>query len=292
MKKCINKGKDMERDLVSVIIPYYNNEKSIIRAIKSVVNQTYKNVEIILVDDGSIDKSYSLVNEYIKDLNSNINIINITQKNSGPSVARNRGIKLAKGKFIAFLDADDSWKNYKIENQIKVLKCNPNIDLLGCNFNIINLKSNTVDRKIFIKKPLEKISFRKLLYKHYYATPCVIVKNQVIKECGLFNENQKHMEDSLLFTRIARDFNAYMTNEFLVNTYKKPYGDCGLSSQLNEMQKGEINNYILLYRENKKSKNKLNFIEFMFCIIFSYIKFIKRKLVVLCRKNLMNAKNH
>lgn len=100
-----------ENDKVSVIIPLYNNEKYIVNCIDSVLNQKYKNIEIIIVDDGSTDNSYELVKNKYK----NNEIIFIKQTNKGPSAARNKGITYATGKWIMFLDSDDRLEKRAIE---------------------------------------------------------------------------------------------------------------------------------------------------------------------------------
>lgn len=272
---------DSYNDLVSVIVPYYNNEKTIIRAIESVVNQQYKNLELIIINDGSTDNSYKIVCEYLKKIKG-IRTLHISQKNLGPSVARNNGIKKSKGKYIAFLDSDDSWELIKIKRQIEFLKENKHVDMLGCNFNILDEK-NRIKKHYFVKSN-KKITFRNMLYKHYYATPCVIVKKEVLLKSGLFNEGQFYMEDSLLFTTICRKFNAHMTNEFLVNTYKNSFGQSGLSKNIQKMQKYEIYNFRTLYHENRSENKKIYLIEYIFIMLFSYLKFIRRNAIVLIRK--------
>lgn len=272
------------KPLVSVIIPYYNNENTIIRAIKSVLSQTYTEIELILINDGSVDNSYNLVNEFIEKNEIKINLVNIEQKNLGPSVARNKGILLAKGMYVAFLDADDTWEKEKLQAQIDILNKNPKIDMLGCNF-YINIQSEEEKiKKYFVRDKLRKISFNDMLYKHFYATPCVIVKRSVILDVGMFNESQRYMEDSLLFTKIARDYEAYMTNDFLVNTYKKSFGESGLSGNIDEMQKYELQNFNVLYKDNSYSNYKMSIINYLTCYIFSILKFIRRKILVSIRK--------
>ena len=270
--------------LVSVVIPYYNNEKTIIRAIESVRNQLYKNLELTLIDDGSSDNSYSLVENYLLTNKLEFDVRHIKQKNSGPSIARNKGILLAKGKYVAFLDADDSWEKEKVKVQMDILDKHPNIDMLGCNFYINDLTNNKKNRHYFVKEPLRKITFNDMLYKHFYATPCVIVKKDVIIDCGMFNNKQKYMEDSLLFTKIVRKYNAYMSNDFLVNTYKNSFGESGLSGNLNCMQKFELINFKTLYKENNNSNNKMSLTTFVFCNLFSILKFVRRKILVILRK--------
>jgi glycosyltransferase involved in cell wall biosynthesis len=107
---------------VSIITPSYNSEKFIKDTIGSVLSQTYKNWEMIIVDDVSPDNSNEIIEEYCKK-DSRIKLIKLA-KNSGPAVARNRAIQEAKGRYIAFLDADDLWKSEKLEKQIKFMTDN------------------------------------------------------------------------------------------------------------------------------------------------------------------------
>src|SRR5579875_322194 len=99
--------------LISIIIPLYNAEKYIIETIDSALQQSYKNIEIIIIDDGSTDSSFNVAETYKSD-----NIIVVKQENKGASAARNHGLKLAKGEYIQFLDADDILDVNKIEYQI------------------------------------------------------------------------------------------------------------------------------------------------------------------------------
>ncbi|MBP3819462.1 MAG: glycosyltransferase family 2 protein [Butyrivibrio sp.] len=112
-------NKVYEKGLVSVITPVYNAEKYLKETIESVINQTYKNIELILVDDQSVDKSASIINKYLV---QNANIVYYQQPNNmGAGVARNKGLELARGQYIAFLDADDVWEETKIEKQIHLM---------------------------------------------------------------------------------------------------------------------------------------------------------------------------
>lgn len=109
----------MKNPLVSVIIPAYNSEKFIAETIQSVQNQTYKNWEIIIVDDCSSDATTRIVNEFIN--NDNRIQLFIQKENSGSGIARNVALAQTKGKYIAFLDADDLWKPMKLEKQVDFL---------------------------------------------------------------------------------------------------------------------------------------------------------------------------
>ena len=108
----------MKKDLVSIIIPVYNAEKFIKETIDSVLDQTYDNFELILVNDCSTDKSSDIIKEY-KD--KRVKLLN-NKVNSKAAVSRNNGIKKAKGKYICFLDADDKWDKEKLEKQVNFMK--------------------------------------------------------------------------------------------------------------------------------------------------------------------------
>ena len=107
-------------NLVSIITPSYNSEQFIMEVIESVQNQTYENWEMIIVDDLSLDKSVYIIKKYME-IDSRIKLIELN-KNSGPVIARNRAIKEAKGRYIAFLDSDDFWHKNKLAQQLEFMK--------------------------------------------------------------------------------------------------------------------------------------------------------------------------
>lgn len=108
--------------LVSIITPTYNSEQFISKTIESVLVQSYTNWELILIDDCSIDDTALIINEFVKK-DERIKFIQ-NSTNSGPAISRNKGIKLAKGKYIAFLDSDDLWMDNKLEKQIDFMSVN------------------------------------------------------------------------------------------------------------------------------------------------------------------------
>ncbi|WP_287797332.1 glycosyltransferase family 2 protein [Idiomarina sp.] len=106
---------------VSVIMPLYNSAQYAVKSIKSVLSQTYKNLELILVDDASIDDTYQQISPFLND--KRVRYIGLT-KNSGSAVARNVGIEEARGRYIAFLDSDDLWMPHKVEKQLDFMSQN------------------------------------------------------------------------------------------------------------------------------------------------------------------------
>ncbi|QCX34370.1 glycosyltransferase family 2 protein [Caloramator sp. E03] len=275
---------------VSIIVPYYNSEKTIIRALDSIKNQTYKDFEIIIINDGSNDSSEKLVNKFIND-NKNIKCKHLNQKNKGPSSARNLGIKSSKGEYIAFLDSDDTWENNKLEEQINFLEKHKDYYILGTQNNII-IKGKKLN-KIKTNDYFTEITFYKRLFKNYFITPSVIINKKALEEIGLFNEEQRYAEDQLLFMRVLRKFKGGIINIPLCTTYKYLYGDNGLSANMKMCEKFEIRNLILLYKENNKSEKKISFALLILLIIFSYLKYLRRILIVKLRKyRWLNEKNY
>lgn len=137
--------------LVSIITPAFNSEKYILQTIASVREQTHKNWEMIIIDDGSTDKTVSLIEEIQKD--ENRIILLCLDENGGPGIARNEGLKLAKGKYISFLDADDLWLPKKLEIQLKFLK-SKNLHFTFSFYDCIDEDGNLLGKRITAPNPL------------------------------------------------------------------------------------------------------------------------------------------
>lgn len=258
---------------VSVIIPMYNACSTIIDCIESVINQNYSYYEVIIIDDGSTDESYKIVEDYIQQKKLNHKIILVKQKNSGPSKARNKGIQLSTGKYIAFLDSDDIWMHNKLIKQISIMENDSDIKLSG---------TSVKGKLIKDKRNIIEITFKKLLYRNYFMTPTVIVKKEVLDLVGGFDEKKKYSEDYDLWLKIASENKVVLLNEELCicGGGKPTFGYSGLSSNLKQMEYGELENYYNLLRNNK-----INIIRFIRVCIFSYIKYIRRIIITKIRRN-------
>lgn len=144
----------MNEILVSVIIPVYNVEKYLPKCLESVINQTLKQIEIICVDDGSTDNSLNILNEYAeKDKRIKV----LTQKNLYAGVARNTGLKIAKGKYLSFLDSDDIFELTMLEEMYKKAVID-NSDVVACGFDIYDSDTNKITRQKLIKDKYVKLS--------------------------------------------------------------------------------------------------------------------------------------
>lgn len=201
--------------LVSVIIPAYNSEKYIVGAISSILAQTYKNLEIIIVDDGSTDSTARVVKDKINAKRYPLSAKYIHQKNGGPSAARNRGIRESKGEYIAFLDSDDIWLPEKIERQVNYCIDNSQCGLIYTGYDTCDENGIIVSK--FIKKEVSKKEILKNLYlKNVISTAStVMVRRECFDRVGYFDEALKVAEDWDMWIRILNLYDFYYINESL-----------------------------------------------------------------------------
>ena len=191
--------------IISAVIPAYNCEEYIARTIESVLGQTCPPDEIIVVDDGSADNTVDVVRSF------GDKVILIQQENAGASVARNTGIKAAKGNWIAFLDGDDEWMLNKIELQIEHLKKNP--DLVWCMSNYFNCSCDWDHKKEIRESGRSNVLLAgRDYYQDYFDaykgsvvgyTGTMLICKEVLFETGLFRPGQPRMNDEDMWFRIA-----------------------------------------------------------------------------------------
>jgi len=198
----------MNKDLVSIITPSFNSAKFIKECIDSVLSQTYKNWEMIIVDDVSSDNSNEIIEEYIKKDNR-IRLIKL-EKNSGPAVTRNRAIKEAQGRYIAFLDADDIWMSQKLEKQLQFMKDN-NITFSYTEYVKINDDSKVISE--VIERP-KKVNYKKMLNSNYIPCLTAIYDTQILGK--VYMPNILKRQDYGLWLKILKKVDyAYALNESL-----------------------------------------------------------------------------
>ena len=174
MKK--NPKLDLGQELVSIIMPAFNSQETISEAIESVLQQTYKHWELLIVDDCSLDNTSEIINKYIK---VNPRIVYIpNQKNLGPSFSRNAGLSVAKGRWVAFLDSDDIWLENKLESSIRFAE-EYSAPLVFTGFRRFLHKS--LDCGIYQSVPFT-IDYKKLLKNNIIATSTVVIDKKSVPE--------------------------------------------------------------------------------------------------------------
>lgn len=191
----------MQKGLLSIILPFYNSEKYIKETIERILKSTYKDIEIIAIDDGSEDKSKKIVEEMQDD-----RIKIYSQKNKGVSAARNIGISLAKGEYITFVDADDLVERNMYEVLINKIKDN-NVDVGICNYKLINEEGRIIEKRLSknFEIKMNKKNFLNNINKLSMYQGFVwnkIYRANVIKNIK-FDENIYVLEDLLFNFEIA-----------------------------------------------------------------------------------------
>ncbi|MCH5250909.1 MAG: glycosyltransferase [Lachnospiraceae bacterium] len=213
---------------VSIIIPTYNRANVIENAIQSILNQTYTEYELLIIDDGSTDNTEEVVNTLASTstAGSRIRYIKMTE-NKGVAAARNEGIRQAQYDYIAFQDSDDYWKPDKLERQMDYFNgiasgtastTGRETALLYCPYECQKQDGSTIlvpDTNIPLPEK-QGIIYEHMLRRNTIGTPCVILRKECLDKTGLFNENLRCLEDWEFFLRISKHYEIAFQDEPLV----------------------------------------------------------------------------
>ena len=198
---------------VSVVIPTYNCAPRLLRALRSVAAQTCREVEIVVVDDGSTDDTNDRVAEWTAQSGAMVRYVR--QDNAGPAAARNRGMRLARGDAIAFLDADDEWRADKLERQMPLLK--GDVGLVYCANSFVD--TNGTPLKDYVRRiELHRGDILLPLFCDFFLlTSAVVISKAAYAAVGEFDEQLAVGEDYEFFLRLVRKFHAdYSPEELLI----------------------------------------------------------------------------
>lgn len=268
-------------DLISVIVPIYNSDTYLEECINSIINQTYQNIEILLINDGSTDNSLKICKK-LEQKDRRIKIIN--KKNTGVSDSRNIGIEKSNGKYILYVDSDDILRNDMIERLYKTL-IEKNVDIVRCNYivkgkdkeykgNLYNLSNSKIERSQYDKLLINLLTNNNNI--PCYVWLLLIKKEKITK----FDRELYFMEDTYFFMQQLYNVESiYFLNEYL---YYYRYNDVSASK---DSEKVEKNIYGIIEAENKiksylKKNNKLNvelersINSYIFTLIISKIKLL------------------
>lgn len=249
--------KMMMKPLVSIIIPFYKNKKWLGEALDSVSNQTYHNLEVLVIMDGSPEDCTDIIRKY-----SDYNFIKT--ENRGCAAARNLGIKLAKGSYITILDADDLWVSSKIQKQLSYMIkhgykwCHTNYS----RFFVNGLKAN---QKIDVTAFSSSVS--DLFITCPIATPCVMIEANVLKQNKelRFEEDFEAGEDTLLWLRIAEKYELGVMDEYLSKVRMR-----GSNAMSNPILQLEFKSR--LYSHIKQSQNLFPNPFYYYLVVFGFFQ--------------------
>lgn len=185
--------------LVTVIVPSYNHELYITKCIESIINQTYKNIELIVIDDGSTDKSVDILKK-LKSMHT-FKLIE-HKKNLGLSSTKNEGLSIAKGKYIAGCASDDYWELRKIEKQVSQMEKDSSIGICYGKTQAIDTSDTYINGpKIF--KAYSGYVFKRLLFSNFIPAPTVLIRKDVYENVGAYDPEIK-IEDWYMWLKVAK----------------------------------------------------------------------------------------
>lgn len=260
---------------ISVVIPCFRCSKTIARAIDSILHQTVRPMEVILVDDASGDETLGVLRE-IEKINSRLIKVVSLEKNVGAASARNAGWAIASQPYLAFLDADDAWHPKKVEVQLDWMLQHPDCGLVGH------------DYELFDKEPLEwaeplpslqvsAISKFRVLISNPFGTRTVMLKRDLPFK---FKEGKRYIEDYLLWLQIILSgVPAAFIKMPLAATFKADFGENGLSAQLWKMERGELDTYWQIYKDGSVGLPAT-----LALLGYSLVKYMRRMAIVTIRR--------
>lgn len=221
---------------VSVIIPAYNKYELTVKAIESVLNQTYVNIETIVVDDGSIDNT----KEILKSFKNKIRYI--YKENEGACSARNVGINQSSGEYVALLDCDDIYYPEKLTKSVEYLEANPDYGFVSTNAYLIDANDKAVS--VFSNSHQKRSGWiaSKLIFNNLICNSTVVVRRNCFRKVGYFDEKIFIPADWDMWLRLAEVYEAGYIDEILTgyrisDNYTKSHKEIGLNENLYVIQK-------------------------------------------------------
>ncbi len=184
--------------LVSIILPYYKKSEYVKSTINSILDQTYQNFEIILIDDELSEESKKVLND-LKDLDKRITVIE-NSKNLGAGYSRNEGIKVSKGDFLAFCDCDDLWDKKKLDYQLSFMK-SLNIDVCHTSYDILNEFGKIIGSRVVSSE----LRFNDLLKSCDIGLSTVLIKKKILTAHNAYFPNLKTKEDYVLWLKLSKE---------------------------------------------------------------------------------------
>lgn len=246
--------------MFSIIVPLYNKEKVISDTFRSILNQTYSDFEVVVVNDGSTDKSVDIVKGF-----NDERIRIVEQANSGVSSARNRGISEAKYEFLAFIDADDIWEKDYLETQKKLIDMFPECSVFACNYYLKQIgKDRTQARILGLKSNDENFVLDNYFEVASRAAPplwtsAVVVRKCAMIEVGGFMTGVKSGEDLLAWARLAvKNRIAFCRQPKAV--YMQGYSNLRLPEKVDLVGK----QFEILFRNNRDVRHLRKYVSFWY----------------------------
>ena len=237
---------------IDIILPNFNSSGYIKETIKSIIDQTFKNWKLIIVDDCSDKKTRTLLKKFSK--NKRIKIYWL-KKNKGAGYCRNYAIKKSKSPYLAFIDSDDVWKKDKLETQLRFMENN--------NYLFTYTNYETFGKKIKFISPAKEYDFKKFVNDTSICTSTMIIKKNILKNIKFINS--EICEDYFFKCKILKICNAYCLDDYLTK-YR---------IRKNSLQSSSLKNFYWIWKINREY-NKFNFLENFFSLFFISINSLRK----------------
>lgn len=260
----------MKNVKISVIVPVYNIEKYLPKCLDSIISQTFKDFEVIIVNDGSTDGSQKIIDNYVC---NDSRIFSLTQKNSGQGAARNYGLKYAKGDFITFIDGDD-WVESNMFEEMYNLAINDKSDIVVCDYTLV------YDNKTKNKYMSTLYEYNSCNVNNYIlstASPTFkIIKNELIKDANFKFPNIRAYEDIAVVGSLALYTNkiSYLKKSFY-NYYIRQGSTMNLKKYEEKMKDIFISFEIISKRFGEKFNDEIEFLYIQHLLHDASLRFIK-----------------
>ena len=237
---------------IDIILPNFNSSGYIKETIKSIIDQTFKNWKLIIVDDCSDKKTRTLLKKFSK--NKRIKIYWL-KKNKGAGYCRNYAIKKSKSPYLAFIDSDDIWKKDKLETQLRFMENN--------NYLFTYTNYETFGKKIKFISPAKEYDFKKFVNDTSICTSTMIIRRNILKNIEFINS--EICEDYFFKCKILKISNAYCLDDYLTK-YR---------IRKNSLQSSSLKNFYWIWKINREY-NKFNFLENFFSLFFISINSLRK----------------
>ena len=252
----------MEKHLVSIVCPVFNSEKFLDTTITSVLEQTYQNWELILVDDCSTDNSVKVIKKYLKK-DSRITLLS-NDVNSGAAITRNRGIERANGRFICFLDSDDYWDSQKLRKQVNfMLKNDYAFTFTGYEFAYANGEPN--GKKVYVP---QRINYNQSLKNTIISTITVMLDLEKISKDDIYMPNVRRGQDAATWWNVLKKIDYAYGMHDILSYYRRT------NNSLSANKFKAIKRTWYLYRKVEH----LSLLKSMYCFVFYAFNAVKKRI--------------
>ena len=279
------------KQLVSIIIPIYNVEKYLEQCIKSLINQTYRNLEIILINDGSTDKSTKICEKY---KNQDNRIVFINKKNGGAASAKNEGLKIAKGDYITFVDSDDFIEPDMIEYMVNTIK-KYNSDIIQCSFTNLYKNTERFKQDKIVEQKISSKDFLELFLKKWDSSLFwnKLFKREVIE--NVFFKEGRCIDDEFFTYKCVINSKSIVTSNKIVYNYRmRKSGVMKSESSQKQILKDRVDYLYERYELVRKIYKDLDksFLEHLltYYLIISKDYYVDEKLLDYMKNNLKSKK--